>query len=186
MMGRYYMRTIMVACALVLGFASLGSVSAGNDKVDICHYEENKGWKLLSVGQPAAGAHLEQHDDALPGGTTSQTGTVLDKECVEITCPCEGLAFRDTPWDDSFETQICHIDPRNKQGGLNLHSGIQEIYTSQSFTGERSCAIQATVLEGCGPDTPEICLVIAVTEEQNDACVASLRRIAANDGVPCD
>jgi hypothetical protein len=43
------------------------------------------------VGQPSAGAHLEHHDDALPGGTTSQTGTVLDAECEEVkaNCPCD-------------------------------------------------------------------------------------------------
>lgn len=85
------MRTIMIACAIVLGVVSLGSVSAGNDKLDICHFqEENDSWKLLSLPQLAAAAHLEHHDDALPGGTTPQTGTVLDADCeeVEITCPC--------------------------------------------------------------------------------------------------
>ena len=93
------MRTIMIVCALVLGVVSLGSVSARNNKMDICHYqEENDGWKLLSVGQPAAGAHLEHHDDALPGGTTSQTGTVLDADCevVEVICPCDYRLFPQT------------------------------------------------------------------------------------------
>lgn len=78
-------------CAVVLGLVSLDSVSARNNKVNICHYQEgNDSWKLISVGQPAAGAHLQNHDDALPGGTTSKTGTMLDADCEEVTviCPC--------------------------------------------------------------------------------------------------
>jgi hypothetical protein len=60
--------------------------------VDICHFQPGKGtWKLLSVGSPASDAHLQNHDDALPGGATTQTGTVLDADCVEVpvTCPCD-------------------------------------------------------------------------------------------------
>jgi hypothetical protein len=43
------------------------------------------------VGQSAAGAHLEHHDDAFPGETTSQTGAVLNADCVEeaVACPCD-------------------------------------------------------------------------------------------------
>src|SRR5918997_1400204 len=77
---------------LALGLTSLGTVSAKNNKVDICHYqEETDSWKLISVGQSAASAHLEHHNDAILGGTTSQTGTVLDADCVEeaVTCPCD-------------------------------------------------------------------------------------------------
>jgi hypothetical protein len=97
----------IVVCAAVLGVTSLETVHA-TEKVDICHFQPGTGsWKLISVGQLAAGAHLEHHDDALPGETTSQTGTVLDTNCQEVTvvCPCgdaqmlndqfEALTFED-------------------------------------------------------------------------------------------
>jgi hypothetical protein len=68
-------------CGAVLGVTSLGIVHA-TDKVDICHFQPGQGsWNLLSVDQSAADAHLKNHDDALPGGTTSQTGTLLDADC---------------------------------------------------------------------------------------------------------
>ena len=40
-------------------------------------------------------AHLQNHDDAIPGRTTSQTGTPLDATCQPVTarCPC---------WDANF------------------------------------------------------------------------------------
>jgi len=83
------MRTLVIACAFVLGVGSLGSVSVAANKVDICHFKENKGiWQLTTVNAKAVDDHLEDHDDALPGGTTSQTSTVLDADCVEVTCPC--------------------------------------------------------------------------------------------------
>ena len=44
------MWTIVIVYAFMLGFASLGSVSAENNRVDICHFqEENDSWKLLSL-----------------------------------------------------------------------------------------------------------------------------------------
>ena len=79
---------VSAVSAIILGVTSPRPLHAA-DKVDICHFQSGKGsWKLLSVGQPSAVAHLEHHDDAIPGGTTAQTGTVLDAECVEVTCPC--------------------------------------------------------------------------------------------------
>ena len=81
----------VVVCAVVLGVVNPGRVAAGNNKVDICHFqEENDSWKLLSLPQSSAAAHLEHHDDAIPGGTTAQSGTDLDAECVKVavTCPC--------------------------------------------------------------------------------------------------
>ena len=57
------MRTVMIICALVLGFENLGGVSAAANKVGIYHFqEENNSWKLISVRQPAATHHLEDHD----------------------------------------------------------------------------------------------------------------------------
>jgi hypothetical protein len=81
----------IVVCAAVLGLTRVGPVHA-KENVEICHFQPGKGsWKLLSVGQSAVDAHLRNHDDALPGGTTSQTGTRLNADCVEVTvtCPCD-------------------------------------------------------------------------------------------------
>jgi hypothetical protein len=79
----------VVICAVVLGLASGGAVHA-TEKVEICHFQRGQGsWKLLSVGQSAVDAHLKNHDDAIPGGTTSQTGTMLDEDCTVVTCPCD-------------------------------------------------------------------------------------------------
>jgi hypothetical protein len=99
-----------MACALILGFASLGSVSAADNKVDICHFQErNDSWKLITVRERAVEGHLENHDDALPGKTTSQTGTVLDANCVEVTCPCD---FSLSAGESIFsEPQLsCYVD----------------------------------------------------------------------------
>ena len=81
----------IVVCAVMLVSTSGGAVHA-TEKGEICHFQPGQGsWKLLSVGQSAVNAHLKNHDDAIPGGTTSQTGTMLDADCVEVTvtCPCD-------------------------------------------------------------------------------------------------
>jgi hypothetical protein len=84
-MAKSTIRTLVVVYAVVRGFTSPTAVCASG-KVDICHFQEkNDSWKLLSVGVPAVGAHLENHDDAVPGETTSQTGTVLDADCIPVT-----------------------------------------------------------------------------------------------------
>jgi hypothetical protein len=88
-MSKPYIWTVGVVCAVVFGLTSAGG-SMPKDKVDICHFAEETGtWKLISVGAPATRAHLENHNDAIPGGTTSKTGTALDAECKEVTCPCD-------------------------------------------------------------------------------------------------
>ena len=83
--------TLVVVCAVMAGLVSPSRVLAGNNNVNICHFqEENDSWKLLSLPQPSSVAHLEHHDDAIASGFTAQTGTALDADCVEITatCPC--------------------------------------------------------------------------------------------------
>lgn len=64
------------------GEAAAFSAGQGRDSTEICHFQPDQGrWKRLSVGTAAGAAHLGNHDDAVPGGTTSQTGTALDDRC---------------------------------------------------------------------------------------------------------
>lgn len=52
-------------------------------KVAICHFQEEAGtWKLMNLPEKPASRHLEKHDDAVPGGVTTLTGTQLDETCA--------------------------------------------------------------------------------------------------------
>ena len=154
------MRTIMIVCALVLGFVSLGSVSAENNRVDICHFQEESGsWKLLSVGQPAAGAHLEQHDDALPGGTTSQTGTVMDADCEEVTatCPCDYSQVPMTleQWTNSPQLVYIAATELGRDETCDLRDGRNG--GTFIFVGADRFGGQSIRLEDCGSVAPSEC-----------------------------
>jgi hypothetical protein len=168
----------LVVCAAVLGLTSFGPVHAA-DKVDICHFQPEQGsWKLLSVGQPAAEAHLRNHDDALPGGTTSQTGTVLDAECVEVvvTCPCEGLENPPAVWGDDFPTGEC----------LLVNNGTLFVLTNQVSNADGTLNVFSSgeCILFRGPANPQV-RIDGLTSLEVAACEASLRRIAFNDGVTC-
>jgi len=60
-------------------------------KSPVCHFQEDAGtWRLTLLPSKAASSHLAKHDDAVPGGTTAMTSTVLDEACqpVVASCPC--------------------------------------------------------------------------------------------------
>ena len=65
-----------------------GNVPPGNgppEKVDICHFQEDEGvWKKITISEKAVSSHMENHDDAMPGGVTSGSGTPLDDDCVTL------------------------------------------------------------------------------------------------------
>jgi hypothetical protein len=186
-----FMRTIMIACAFMFGFVSLGSVSAGDNKVDICHFqEESNSWKLISVSQIAAAKLLENHDDAIPGGTTAQTGTVLDAGCevIEITCPCEGKELLGEVWDTE------HWDTFTSAFGTEFFVGIFAPCSEESVQLlEGDCTEAALIAE----DTPEgsVCeifieaesdlccptLSIPTSPAEHAACLESLRQICGAD-----
>ena len=76
--------TVAIACVLSCGVVEPGTVVAGNNKVTICHFQPGvDDWVLLTVERTSAPAHMEWHDDAHPGGRTTQTGTVMGMECEE-------------------------------------------------------------------------------------------------------
>ncbi len=60
-------------------------------KVSLCHFDDEEGaWVSISISEQGAAAHLRNHDDGAPGGTTAQTGTLLDADCaVAVAAPEE-------------------------------------------------------------------------------------------------
>ena len=81
--------TLLTLLALML-VAQIGLVSAaGQPQVNICHFDKDAGiWKKINIGSPAVAAHLGNHDDSLPGGTTSKTSTELDENCQPRPTGC--------------------------------------------------------------------------------------------------
>ena len=76
---------VLAALTLILTASTTGAALAGGGKTNVCHFQELEGdWKLISIGNPAVAAHLKNHDDALPGGVTSQTLTQLSDQCVPV------------------------------------------------------------------------------------------------------
>lgn len=71
---------------------SLPSAAGRPAKVPVCHFDDTAGrWIKLSVTEQAKAAHLKNHDDAAPSGTTPG-GTVLDADCA-APCPCYTTDF---------------------------------------------------------------------------------------------
>lgn len=172
----------VIAWAVALGFVSFGiePATALGPRVDICHFQRAKGsWKLKSQGQRAAATHLENHDDALPGGTTSQTGTDLNANCDEVVpCPCEGLTLMGSTWDDSWDTAAClRIDSDLLLTDARILPGAELLAARSGRSAE--CFLQ---LIGS-----EVAIGFRdISEAEVAACEDSLRQIAANDGVSCE
>ena len=83
-------RSLLAAVLLLIPMMMVGArTSLAADKVAVCHYQpDNAAWKLISVGGTASDAHLQNHDDALPGGVTGITGTALDANCEPVLASC--------------------------------------------------------------------------------------------------
>lgn len=77
------MKNIAYALTIVAGLAlSATAFAPPPPKVAVCHFSEEEGtWLLKQLPEPAAQAHLRNHDDASPGGVTAITGTQLDANC---------------------------------------------------------------------------------------------------------
>jgi hypothetical protein len=53
--------------------------------VNICHRPDNlSGWEQISIDAAAVDAHLRNHDDAAPGGVTTESGTSLGADCEPV------------------------------------------------------------------------------------------------------
>lgn len=78
-----------VTAGAALGGEPVSRNVVGRSRVELCHYQPDEGvWKKVSVGGNAAPMHLQNHDDALPGGITSDTGTQLSDDCVPVAGDC--------------------------------------------------------------------------------------------------
>jgi hypothetical protein len=166
-------------------------VSAGTNTVDICHFqEETDSWKLLSLPQPVVAAHLENHDDALPGGTTSQTGTLLDANCQPMTamCPCfdaslivETFAEVQMPVANTF----CQLTPGP---GLRI-IGLVGITIDPSFVSHLNGPSPALCNAQCQACQPPFNVRVdegsVVTEADILACESEICQAADRLGVPC-
>ena len=144
--------TILIVFAVELGLASAGTVFAG-DAVDICHFqEESDSWKILSVGQPAIRAHLENHDDAKPGGTTTHTGTLLDANCIpveETSCDVPGGSCTVFVTSQVFNSDLGGLEGADQKcqdlADAAELDGIFKAWLSDSTTDARDRLTQASV-----------------------------------------
>ncbi len=75
----------LLLATLILSF-DLGA--APKARINICHFDdESDTWIEFSLPQAAARSHLAKHDDAVVGGSTTQSGTQLDEYCVPLDLP---------------------------------------------------------------------------------------------------
>jgi hypothetical protein len=148
---------------------TLGAVG-GQQKTAICHFDETAGrWTLISAPASALQAHLRQHDDALPGGTTPG-GVVLGAGCERVACPCydsdavvaafqPGPPTRPLTWGFSPISAFIHdLDP--SYGPWLVES--LENYVGGTYTW--SCV---KTLMGTGTTTPPT----TITQAEHKACV---------------
>lgn len=90
-MARHTLLAMLAVLALLLVGASTPVAAAPAGKTDICHFDGVTGtWIRISVSAHAVVAHLTHHNDALPGGPTTITGTQLDQNCQPLPACQEG------------------------------------------------------------------------------------------------
>ena len=87
------------------------AMAAAPPKTDVCHFQpENGTWKKLSVGGNAPAAHLKNHDDTLPGGVTTQTGTQLNGNCEALCGDCGATGHGAGCQLHTCEAAVCAVD----------------------------------------------------------------------------
>jgi len=111
--------------SLTLSQSAFAGVSGGNngqEKVTICHVDQKTGeGKTITVGAPAVGKHLANHDgdhigecDDLPN--TSGPNHIVSCECGSVVIPIEDTICFDVNSQDSLNqifaycTDICEGD----------------------------------------------------------------------------
>jgi hypothetical protein len=106
---------VILLAALLLPLMGASPAMAGPSKTLICHWQpDNDAWKLIDVGTNSVAGHFANHDDALPGGTASQSGTELDENCAPTLPPCgDCLEDNGTPGCENGACTdiVCGIDP---------------------------------------------------------------------------
>jgi hypothetical protein len=130
----------MIVVGLALLLVGIGTASAAPPpKVDVCHFDEETGaWKKLSIAGPASSAHLAHHDDAVPGGTTSVTGTQLGADCQPAVAACGNcLAAHGGAGCENAACQVavCAVDP---------------LCCNESFGWDQTCVGEAQLIGVAG------------------------------------
>lgn len=201
---------VAIGFAMVLGLPSGGTVFA-QGKVDICHFQEDKdSWKLISIGGPALDHHLTQHDDALPGGNTISTGTLLDADCVAVTvsCPCFSVGdivqiFSDIrELADGVVTETCALGATNDLPGTDIdvvrttaepalddtlafaEAGPVCVSTTDGVCTqlEKQCRLTKFVLDVPDPQID----VRSLTDEEIAVCKTRIQSAAEIMGIQCN
>ena len=146
---------VILLAALLLPLMGASPAMAGPSKTLICHWQpDNNAWKLIDVGTTSVAGHFANHDDALPGGTASQSGTELDENCAPTLPPCgDCLEDNGTPGCENGACTdiVCGIDP-----------------FCCNFYWDSFCAIEAAefcVGEVCEGETGTICGIPKPLEE---------------------
>ena len=115
MQSNRFLFVLLIAVFSLSMFAASSAMAEPREKVDICHYDEEYGyWVHINISGNAAPAHFANHDDAIPGGVTSQSGTALDNSCVPTLDSCgDCLEANGTPGCTNAECQdtVCALDP---------------------------------------------------------------------------
>jgi hypothetical protein len=84
--------SVLSACVLSLGLMSPALVSAGQNKVDVCHSEGNGSYHLINIAEPAYPSHVSHGDAGVGEPVPGNEGFVFDEDCnlVEaVSCPCD-------------------------------------------------------------------------------------------------
>jgi hypothetical protein len=93
-------------------------------------------------------------------------------------CPCNGLTAADTTWSDPFVTTSCS-ELSNGDVILSSAPGAQTLRT------QHGGALNRCIVTGETPQGTTSTLVLDIKRSEVRDCSATLRQIAANDGVTC-
>jgi hypothetical protein len=135
-------------------------------------------------------------DDTNPAvhlGATEIEGNDIDDDCNPATpdrptpkCPCEGITSNHITWDASFQTQGCflqyHGHPVFIYDTTTTRVGILTVYAYPLDAPSTSGCFIGGAIDDYYVELREIS---PTTPEEHVACVESLFRIAASDGVTC-
>ena len=194
-MARSTLSTMMAAVALLL--VGVGTSTADPPaKVDICHFQEDEGtWTKISVGGNAPAAHLANHDDAVPGGITSTTGTHLDADCQPVTNTSCGdcLATGHGPGCENRACQdaVCLTDPdccNDTWDGVCASEALSVCLADGVCTGEPACGNCVATGHGTGCDFPDcqaaVCGAdpVCCSGQWDDVCVGEAFELCAYVG----
>jgi hypothetical protein len=179
--------TIAVAFGLSL-YLLIPSVGlAGQDKVDVCHMEGNGTYHLITIAEPAYPSHVAHGDAGVGEPVPGSPGFIFDEDCnlVEVvTCPCAGEQAGAVTWDDSFNAVSCLVQFGGNQIFLRSALPVEvadQLIINYCGPGGLSCAFCRVTDRTLN----EFVDVIIFTDAEFSACDASIRAIAANDGVTC-